>query len=733
MDYSYFDNEKLNCRCCGGVLKVRSSLCECDYCGATNFISLASSKYTNQLNRANKLRQEREFDNAARIYDVILEENGPSSDILWLRTLCEYGIEYVPDPVSDKYIPTLHRIKDESILSYQLYSEALSLADEEQKTKLREEAEYINKVQDEYLHIAENEAPYDVFICYKETDEDTGEQTEDVGLAEQLYKDLSGRGFKVFFAKETLKNKLSVDYEPYIFAALKSSKAMVVLGTKPEYFSSVWVKNEWGRFLRLMQNDENKQMFFACDDPEELPRAFASKQAQLLGEKNAISNLAKNVERFLTEKRGSSYVYDRDKLYEKAVSYLNSGDKTETLNVINNLIDLFPDFAQGYWLRMLYTNNAKPSNITEMQLDITQDPDYYMAVSLAEGDLKEEYKKTAEICLSRVINQRDFNKLLKEKAADYVNNFEESESAQKKNELIDNLIGSEEVFNYFFNRSRWSSAIGYMLIILGAYVFAFSNLAISELQYQYTFLRTEEPRRFLTVRILVSVPFVLAGAVILLSCNLVLDIITTAVTALFMMIPAITQRFGVLYALALALPLAVYIFNKNAVFTVTKKMINKYMDQMTQAALSMRNDLEDLHKAVSIDASAEINKKAEILLEQFKEENEISFPLEISEDCYSTELEKLNEIYESARICYAKYIEVVFPPNEEYERFPKKDSVLSMISIFLSAIPIVGALIAVIDLLNDKYSLDLHRMSVYTIMVSTIMAFAMVLVSNLLY
>ena len=576
MDYSYFENEELNCRCCGGVLKVKSSLCVCDYCGATNFISIAASKYTNQLNRANKLRQEREFDNAARIYDVILAENGPTSDILWYRTLCEYGIEYVPDPVSDKYIPTLHRINDESILSYQLYTDALSLADEEQKNLLKEEAEYINKVQNEYLHIAENEAPYDVFICYKETDEETGEQTEDVALAEQLYKDLSNRGFKVFFAKETLKTKLSIDYEPYIFAALKSSKAMVVLGTKPEYFMSVWVKNEWGRFLKLMQNDENKQLFFACDDPEELPRAFATKQAQLLGDKNALNNLANNVERFLTEKRGSSYVYDRDKLYDKAVFYLNSGDKFETLNAINNLIDHFPNYAKGYWLRMLYNNNAKPSNITETLPDITQDPDYNMAVSLAEGDLKEEYKKTAEICLNRLITQRDYNKLLREKAVDYVENFEESESAGKKNEIIDNLIGSEEVFNYFFKRSRWTAAIGYMLIIVGAYVFATADLAISELQYTYTFLRTEEPKRFLTFRILVSVPFILAGTAILLSYNLVLDIVTTSIIAIFMMIPAITHFGGALYILAIALPPVVYIFNKNAEFTPTKKMVNKY-------------------------------------------------------------------------------------------------------------------------------------------------------------
>ena len=723
--------EALNCRCCGGVLNVNSSLCVCDYCGTTNFVSSTASKYVNQLNRANKLRQEREFDKAARIYDIILGENAPTADILWLRTLCEYGIEYVPDPVSDRFFPTLHRISEESILKYHSYIEALSLADNEEKESLQNEAEYINTIQNEYLNIAANEAPYDAFICYKETDEETGEKTEDVELASTLYKDLTARGFKVFFAKETLKTKLSIDYEPYIFAALKSSKAMIVLGTKAEYFMSVWVKNEWGRFLKLMQDDENKQMFFACDDPEKLPRAFATKQAQLLGKKNALKNLADNVEDYLREK--CKYSLSKEEMYERAVKHLESGDKSGINEYVEKMTTQFPNYAPGYWVKVLNTFKATPSTITSKSADLYSDPDFYMAVNLAEGDLKEEYKKIAEICSNNLKAQRDFDKAIREKAADYVNNYEESESAQKKNEIIDNLIGSEEVFNYFFKRSRWSAAIGYMLIILGAYVFTFTDFAISELQYTYAFLRTEEPKRFLTIRILVSIPFILAGTVILLSYNLILGIITTSVIALFMMIPAITHEGGILYVLAILLPLGLYMFNKNAVFTITNKMVNKYREQMTQACLSMRNDLEELHKAVSSDASAEMYKYAENFLEQYKEENIISSPIEIKEDIFNGELEKLNDIYESAQGRYMKYVEVIYPPEEEYERFPKKDSVLSIIALILSAIPIVGTLLAVIDLVHDKYNLDLHRMSYFAIMASTMMALALVITSNLLY
>ncbi|MBD4337184.1 TIR domain-containing protein, partial [Xanthomonas citri pv. citri] len=79
------------------------------------------------------------------------------------------------------------------------------------------------------------EDPFDVFICYKESDS-SGRRTPDSVLANDLYHQLTAAGFKVFFARITLEDKLGTAYEPYIFAALNSAKVMVVLGTRAEYF-----------------------------------------------------------------------------------------------------------------------------------------------------------------------------------------------------------------------------------------------------------------------------------------------------------------------------------------------------------------------------------------------------------------------------------------------------------------------------------------------------------------
>ena len=298
--------EALSCQCCGAPLKLGNSVCTCDYCGTTNIVSGSTGKYIDLLNRANKLRQQCEFDRAFRVYDEILAENGSFVDVLWAQTLCEYGIEYVQDPTSGRYMPTLHRIKDESVLNSDSFNEAVSMADDAQKAELKNAAMEIAKIQDDYLNIAAGEKPYDVFICYKETDDETEKRTEDSDIALKLYKRLESYGLKVFFSRITLQDKLGVNYEPYIFAALKSATVMTVIGTKPEYFSAVWVRNEWSRFYKLRELNDRKLMLFACNDVDDLPPVFRQKQAQLLTEPDAIENMAENIRDYVFKIMGEN-------------------------------------------------------------------------------------------------------------------------------------------------------------------------------------------------------------------------------------------------------------------------------------------------------------------------------------------------------------------------------------------------------------------------------------------
>ena len=263
------------CKMCGGNLDVADGMtvCECEYCGTKQTLPKSSDEQQlNMINRANHFRQQCEFDKAMEIYERMLQSNDSDAEIYWSIVLCRYGIEYVSDPLTGKKIPTCHRAQYTLITQDPDYLEVLSHADEMQKEVFQREAEYIANVQKGILEISNKEEPFDVFICYKETDSD-GKRTQDSVLAQELYYQLTQEGFKVFFSRITLEDKLGSAYEPYIFAALNSAKVMVVVGTKPEYFNAVWVKNEWSRYLLLMKEDHSRTMIPAYKgmDPYDLP------------------------------------------------------------------------------------------------------------------------------------------------------------------------------------------------------------------------------------------------------------------------------------------------------------------------------------------------------------------------------------------------------------------------------------------------------------------------------
>ena len=242
------------CKMCGGNLEVTegSSVGICEYCGTTQTVPTANDENLQGLyNRANTLRIKSEFDKAEQLYEKILQVDGNQAEAYWGLILCKYGIEYVEDPATFKRIPTCHRASYDSIIADDDYKSALKYADGSQRNIYEQEAKEIDRIQKEIIELSSKEEPYDVFICYKETD-DTGSRTQDSVIANDIYYQLAQEGFKVFYAAITLEDKLGSAYEPCIFAALNSAKVMLAIGTKPEYFNAVWVKNEWSRYSGIL-------------------------------------------------------------------------------------------------------------------------------------------------------------------------------------------------------------------------------------------------------------------------------------------------------------------------------------------------------------------------------------------------------------------------------------------------------------------------------------------------
>lgn len=189
------------CKMCGGSLNVQdhSRIVECEYCGTRQTLpKLENEKTSGLFDRAGDLRRQNEFDKAEALYEQILEMDNTDAEVYWSLVLCKYGIEYVEEPDSGKRIPTVHRAQFTSIFADENFKKALEYADDEQRQLYNEEAGKIEQIQKDIIEISSKEEPFDVFICYKESDEN-GNRTEDSVIAYDLYQNLTNNGYKVFF------------------------------------------------------------------------------------------------------------------------------------------------------------------------------------------------------------------------------------------------------------------------------------------------------------------------------------------------------------------------------------------------------------------------------------------------------------------------------------------------------------------------------------------------------
>lgn len=291
------------CKMCGGDLNIFSdtNIVECDYCGTRQTIpSLDNERKLNLFNRANRLRLNSEFDKAAGIYESIIAEFPEEAEAYWGLCLCSYGIEYVDDPLTARKIPTCHRASFEKLTDSENFAMAMEYADLSSQVVYRNEAKEIDRITEDILSVSRSEKPYDVFICYKETDE-LGSRTVDSVIAQDVYDALTAKGMKVFFARITLEDKLGKMYEPYIFAALNSAKVMLVIGTSYERLHAVWVKNEWARFLKLMTKDKSKTLIPCYKDMDayDLPDEFKMLQAQDMNKIGFMQDLVRGVEKLV--------------------------------------------------------------------------------------------------------------------------------------------------------------------------------------------------------------------------------------------------------------------------------------------------------------------------------------------------------------------------------------------------------------------------------------------------
>jgi len=405
---------------CGGDIQAESGAVfgTCDSCGTTSTLPKANEeRVVNLFNRANHFRRLNEFDKALTYYENILTEDSANAEAHWGVVLCRYGIEYVEDPKTRERVPTCHRVQYESILADADYLATLENAPDSYAKGLYEaEAKKISEIQKGILAVAGKEEPYDIFICYKETTEG-GSRTKDSTLAQDIYFQLTNDGYKVFFSRITLEDRLGRDYEPYIFSALNSAKVMLVVGTKKEHFEAVWVKNEWSRFLSLMKNDRSRLLIpcYRDMDAYDMPDELAHLQSQDMGKIGFIQDLVRGVKKVLDANNApkvaeASTVANTnlatpgvESFMKRGWLFLEDSDWKQANEYFDKVLDIDPEYAPAYVGKLCAELNAQnEACLANSNAPLDDNSNYKKALRFSELEYRAKIEGYNQEILNRI-------------------------------------------------------------------------------------------------------------------------------------------------------------------------------------------------------------------------------------------------------------------------------------------------------------------------------------------
>ena len=303
---------RFGCKNCSSPhLRERDGKLHCISCGAVFERNVETAEerdarilYLSRLDSAEKLLRMSppRFDDAEDEFRDFIKHYPDHSDGYWGLVRARYGIKY-EDDVTGRKIPSCYKSSYEDFRKDSDFMKALELAENDFiYDGLQDQAKLIAGVCKEWCEEA-GKYNYDVFISFKDEDRGLGISDADRNEMTDLYYYLRDQGYKVFFSPKSMNEYTGKHYDAYIFNALQSAKAMVVYGSKPEYFTSTWVQNEWTRFLRMEASGKKKNgsciVVYNGFNPYELPPALrkiqaidASKQKRFYGEVlNSIKNI----------------------------------------------------------------------------------------------------------------------------------------------------------------------------------------------------------------------------------------------------------------------------------------------------------------------------------------------------------------------------------------------------------------------------------------------------------
>lgn len=203
---------------------------------------------------------------------------------------------------------------------------------------------------------------------------------------------------------------------------------MLVIGTKPEYFNAVWVKNEWSRFLKIIKKDRTKLLIpcYRDMDAYELPEEFAHLQAQDMAKIGFINDIVRGIKKVINvgpaiaPQKAKPKEVEResvaapaptasktDVLIKRIFLFIEEGDKRKAEEYCEKVLDIDPENAQVYLAKLLIDKKVQTvDGLSELYEPFEDNINYQRAIRYGDESLR---NKLEECIRKRKISEENKN------------------------------------------------------------------------------------------------------------------------------------------------------------------------------------------------------------------------------------------------------------------------------------------------------------------------------------
>ena len=260
------DIKQLKCKTCGEPLNpalADSGVIVCGICGYATILPKedTSDRVRELLSHGDSYLDTGKFDDAYTMFARASEEDREEPEAYFGMALAEFRIQYVNDLKDDgkrRLQAIVHAITPDNFCDNLNYRRALNCATDAQRKEYERRAYDIDYIRDQFFKFKNAGLNYDCVLCLKVTDDATKLKTPETRVAEEICTYLRRKGFKPFYSEQVLESVTGGDYEAHILYALHTAECMVIICYDEAHLLTKWVRNEYTRFLKLV-NDEEKE------------------------------------------------------------------------------------------------------------------------------------------------------------------------------------------------------------------------------------------------------------------------------------------------------------------------------------------------------------------------------------------------------------------------------------------------------------------------------------------